>query len=404
VSETVPTGIAKNPQLRPPRRQTLYRTLVRIAVPLAILTAGVWVHFAPQTYWSRFYILLLVAAGVAYIAVVVGPRRARDVLAIVASILFGLAAVEGYLVYAYRTTVDRNTPGFSVTQPVLGWGPAHPGIYHHTKIEIKTGRSIFDVDYTIDEHLNRKVDSPADAPTVAIAGGSAVFGNGVPDQSTLSQTFADAIGRRLHVVSIAFDGYGAQQFLRTLETGIRDDALTRMRVFVFVSGLDLVDRGACIEGFALRGPRYELVNGQVTFFGTCAERWSLPMRWLFSATSLHDIIAPSLINIPVRDRIDLYIAMLVRAGQLVREKYGVPTAILYMPGPGYAQRGRYTDDEIVVRLRAGGLIVIDGGLDLAAFPGQDLSIPGDGHPTAVANRARAQLLAQGLGALTQPAP
>jgi hypothetical protein len=140
VSGAVPTDIAESPRLQPERRPTLYRTLVRIAVPLAILTAGVWVHFAPQTHGSRFCLLLLEGAGAGYVAVVVGPRRARDVLAIVAAILFGLAAVEGYFVYAYRTTFDSNTPGHSVAMPVLGWGPAHPDIYRHTKTEIKTGR------------------------------------------------------------------------------------------------------------------------------------------------------------------------------------------------------------------------------------------------------------------------
>jgi hypothetical protein len=404
MSKAIPPILAETLEPRPPQHRKPHRTAVRIVVLLSILAVGAWRHFSQQTHWSRFYGLVWAGALAVYIAVLVGPRRLRDVAAIGASILFGLAAVEAYFIYAYRTTSDRNTPGFSVGMPVLGWGPSHPGVYHHTKTDIKTGRVIFDVDYTIDQHFNRKVDSPSDAPTVAIAGGSAVFGNGVPDGSTIAQGFADALGLHLHVVSLAFDGYGAQQFLRTLETGIRDDTLTRMRVFVFVSGLDLVDRGSCVEGFNLRAPRYELVDGKLTFRGTCAERWSLPLRWLFETTSLHDIIAPRLINVPVRDRLDLYVAMLIRAGQIAREKYGAPTAILYMPNPRYARDAGTTDGEIAERLRAGGLIVIDGGLNPAAFPGRDLSIPGDGHPTAVANRARAQLLAQGLGALTQPAP
>lgn len=404
MSEAVPPVLAETSEPCPPQHRKLHRTTVRIVFLVTILAVGAWVHFSQQTHWSRFYGLMWAGALTVYIAVLVGPRRWRDVAAISASILFGLAAVESYLVLTYRTTTDRNTPGFSTGMPVLGWGPSHPGVYHHTKTEIKTGRVIFDVDYTIDQHLTRKVDSPFDAPTVAIAGGSAVFGNGVLDGETLAQGFANAVGRRLHVVSLAFDGYGAQQFLRTLETGIRDDALMRMRVFVFVSGLDLVDRGACVEGFNLRAPRYELIDGKLMFRGTCSEQWSLPLRWLFDVTSLHDIIAPRLVHTTLPARLNLYVAMLVRAGQIAREKYGVPTAILYMPNPVYARDAGTTDDEIIERLRAGGLIVIDGGLDPAAFPGQDLAIPGDGHPTAVANRARAQLLAQGLGALAQPAP
>jgi hypothetical protein len=52
----------------------------------------------------------------------------------------------------------------------------------------------------------------------------------------------------------------------------------------------------------------------------------------------------------------------------------------------------------------GGLMVIKASLNPAAFPGQDLWIPGDGHPTPLAHRARAALLAQGLGSLVAPTP
>jgi hypothetical protein len=403
VSETAPPALAETPG-SPPGNRTALRIVIRVAVPLLLLGGVVREYFAPNSLWDRFHLLALACAGAFYVAVVVGRRWSRDVAAVIASLLFGLASVEAYMVLKYRTSIDVNTPGYSVSIPVLGWGPAHPGVYHHAKTDIRSGRLVADVDYTIDEHLDRKVDSAPDAPTVAFAGGSAVFGIGVPDASTLPQSFADAIDRRLHVVNLAFSGYGAQQFLRMLETGVRDDALTRMRAFVFVSSLDLVERGACTRGYALRGPRYELVNGQVTFVGTCAEAWSLPLRLLFLATSLHDVIAPRLDDRTVRQKLDLYVAMLIRAGQLGREKYGVPTAILYVPDPVYARRGGYTDAEIVERLHAGGLIVIDGAVDRAAFPGQDLFIPGDGHPTAVMNRVEAQRLKEGLVSLLSPSP
>jgi len=48
------------------------------------------------------------------------------------------------------------------------------------------------------------------------------------------------------------------------------------------------------------------------------------------------------------------------------------------------------------------LTVIDATLDGAAFPGQVLYIPGDGHPTGVANRARAELLQNRLDELLAP--
>jgi hypothetical protein len=46
----------------------------------------------------------------------------------------------------------------------------------------------------------------------------------------------------------------------------------------------------------------------------------------------------------------------------------------------------------VAAMRKAGLVVIDASLDPADFPGKALAIPGDGHPTGVANAARAALV------------
>jgi hypothetical protein len=90
--------------------------------------------------------------------------------------------------------------------------------------------------------------------------------------------------------------------------------------------------------------------------------------------------------------IDLYVAILIRSGQLAREKYGVPTLILDLPDDGYVRRAGTTDQRIMQRLREAGLRVVDAGLDAKNFPGQNLTIPGDGHPTGAANRARALMV------------
>jgi hypothetical protein len=406
MTQAVPPAAAEEPgrgRLSEGRQRSAASTAARIVVPLLISAGALHTYFNAASYWTRFYELSLAFAFMAYVAVITRGRL-RDAAAVVTSLLLGLAAIEGYFVFHYRTAIDTNTPGYSVRMAVLGWGPAHPGVYHHHKVDAKTGRVVLDVDYTIDEHLTRKVESAADGPTIAVGGGSNVFGSGIPDSATLPQALADAVGRRLHVVNLAFSGYGAQHFLRILETGLHDDVLTRMRAFVFLSLSEYVERAACAEGYTLSGPSYELVDGRATFVGTCGSRWSLPLRGLFEITSLYDIIAPRFDSRTVRQKIDLYVAMLIRAGQIGREKYGVPTVILYAPDANYAQRGGYTDAEIVAQLRAAGLTVIDGALDPTAFPGQDLFIPGDGHPTAVANRVLASRLVRGLSGVVSLDP
>jgi hypothetical protein len=404
MTESVRSAVNQEPGVRGSRTRGRgsFRTVVRIAVPLLILAGAIAVYGAAASYWTRFYGLSLAAAFVGYLAAV-GRGRLRDIAVVLASILIALAGVEAYCVLHFRTSIDTNTAGYSVFNPVLGWGPEHPGAYHHVKTDLKTGQVVVDVDYTIDAHLTRKVDSPADAPTVAISGGSDVFGIGVPDAATLPQAFADATERRFHVVNLAFSGYGPQQFLRIIETGLHDDILTRPRVLVFAASPELAERSACNRGYTLHGPRYQIVDGRATYTGTCGERFPLPLRWLFMATSLFDIIAAPLDDQTVRQKLDLYIAILIRAGQLAREKYGAPTAVFYLDGSGYPESGGLTDDEVIARLRAGGLLVIKANLNPDAFPRQDLWLPGDGHPTPLAHRARAALLAQGLDGLIAPA-
>jgi hypothetical protein len=98
--------------------------------------------------------------------------------------------------------------------------------------------------------------------------------------------------------------------------------------------------------------------------------------------------------------LELYIAILGHAGELARQKYGASTVILYIADPDYLRGSGYTDQQIVQRLRERGLTVVDGALEPADFPGRDLTIPGDGHPTGVANRARAMRLRDAVAGMT----
>lgn len=141
----------------------------------------------------------------------------------------------------------------------------------------------------------------------------------------------------------------------------------------------------------LYGPRYAIENGRVTYKGPC---FTGPLLWLQEWVE-HTGPYRSFVE-PYLDRLDhadmeLYIRILLAATHLAKEKYGVPTLIPYLRvSEDYLRPTGFTNDEIIKRLQDGGAHIVD--VTLAAETAAKISIPGDGHPTAYANRLRASIL------------
>src|SRR6516162_5173626 len=192
------TGETSNRQVRP-RYRPSPGTIAKIIGLLILCAAGLFVSRLPWSHWDRFYELALGFAAVVFAAVVVG-RRLRNAFIVVASVVLGLAVAEAYALVASAPAIEISTPGFSLPHPVLGWAPGHPGVFHDRKLDGKTGRVIYDDDYTIDEYRNRQVISMPLGESVAFFGDSMTFGQGVPDAETMPQAFAAATtGYRLRV-------------------------------------------------------------------------------------------------------------------------------------------------------------------------------------------------------------
>jgi hypothetical protein len=326
--------------------------------------------------------------------------RLRNAMISVASVLLCLTAAEGYALSVLAGgPTHLHTPGHYVFDPVMGWRAGHPGVFHHTRLA--EGAVVFDVDYTIDEHRNRQVVSAADGPTVAFFGDSFTFGEGLPDADTLPQLFADLTGRKSRVLNLGGTGYGPQQFLRPLETGLFDDLLTEARAFVFQTAPWHADRAACESSFIMPAARYTLSGGRPVYRGRCADRWWPFLDTVLTMSMYRTYLEPAILG-PSPAKLDLYTAILARAAEIGREKYHVPTVILYVPDDTYLRDSGYSDEQIRQKLRDAGLTVIDGRLDPAAFPGQKLKIEGDGHPTGVANRARAALVRDAIAEIDAP--
>jgi hypothetical protein len=365
--------------------------LARMCPLLGFGGAALYLAVSQLTPWDRFFELALGFAIAVYI--VAGIKTGlRNFVLMLATLFFCVAAVELYSLLRVSPVIEISTPGYSGSRVNLGWGPRHTGVFHQKKIDSRTGDVIYDAAYTIDEHLNRQVLSAATGPTIAFFGDSMTFGQGVGDAETLPQAFADATQRRYRVLNFGVPGYGPQQFLRALETDMYSDLLSDSRLFVMLTAPWHVVRTNCAEGFMWHAPRYVLAQGAPIYVGRCQDHWLQQLRRLWTRTAMYEAVLRPVFGGPSAADVDLFAEILIRAGQLARERYGVPTLILYLQNPGYFEQVGKTDTEIERRMRDAGLIVVEASLDAKDFPRQNLIIPRDGHPTGVANRARALIV------------
>lgn len=318
----------------------------------------------------------------------------RDGLIVLASLAFGLCVGE-----AVATILEIRGPpvpknGLFVPQPVIGWGPQHPGRYHVEKTVPESGVLSYSADYTIDSNLVRETRSVEIGPTIVFFGDSMTFGEGVNDADTLPQVFSDLLGRKQRVLNLGFSAYGPQQFLVELQTGRFDGVIgAQPRLFIFMTAAWHAERVTCKARWMRHSPRYVLENGQVVFKGECDTGPRLPgPQWLEGMASYRLVIRHYFQKV-THETLELYIRILLAAVNLATEKYGVATLIPYITAPpGYLMGTGFSDDEIIQRLRDGGAIVVDVSLAKEEAAGAKLHIPGDGHPTPFANRLRASLI------------
>lgn len=374
-------------------------TLNKLLLSVAAVTAAGFVAFyaVPLSNYTLLYYYGLFFVLAVYFAIIVGGRW-RSGLVVTAALIFGLGVVEAFSLRNDDRAINQREPGSFVLEPTLGWGHAHAGVFHHKKIESGAGRAIFDVTYTIDERLNRKVDSAEDGPLVAFFGDSMTFGEGLADNETLPQAFADAAERKLRVLNLAVSGFGPQQFLRALETDKHRSLLLGPdpKLFVLLTAPWHAERVAC-RAHAIFGPAYELENGKPVFRGPCyrdgAKMLGTIQNAIASTATYRVFFQNALLNHFHRKDMELYLQIMIRAARLAKEKYGAETLILYYNEWSDRPVGM-NDAQIMRRLRNSGLHVIDASIDQTAYPDQPLRIPGDGHPTGLANSIRARMALQ----------
>ena len=253
------------------------RKTVRLMAPAGLaLAVALCLGLIYASRHSLYFFVVVFLAGLvlAVAAATVLGGRIRDLAVMVGTVGVMLLGVECLALFNKSGPRARNlgryTQDYIGFDPVLGAAPAKAGVFDSKKINERTGDVIYDVSYTIDQHLIRMTRSADRGPAVAFFGNSFMFGEGVGDTETLPQVFADLTGHAMRVLNFGFHGYGPQQFLRTMETG-HFDRLMRpdLALVVFETAPWHAERTSCAADFVAGSPRYELHDGTAVFAGAC---------------------------------------------------------------------------------------------------------------------------------------
>jgi hypothetical protein len=321
----------------------------------------------------------------------------RDFAFALASLAFGIFLIEAAgNIWGPRDPVVLSPDGLFAPQPVTGWGPGHAGRFHAEKTDPATGSTIYSVDYTIDSNLLRKTQSCETGPAVVFFGCSFTFGIGLNDDQTLPQAFADSLDRKIRVLNLGIGAYGPQHFLAELQSGFFDSVIgPHPRLFIFATAAWHVDRSACKPYWMRFAPRYKIENGQPILKGACYEEFGRLKEWLQSSAAYRWLIDLYWAGAS-RDDVELYLQVILSAINFAKAKYDAAVIVLYLESnqkdKPYLRGTGFTTEAIIQRLRDGGAAVIDASLEKEQAAGMAVSIPGDGHPTGLANRLRASIL------------
>jgi hypothetical protein len=309
---------------RPPRRWVLPILLGGFAGALLLLPI----------------VAALVAGSVLALAgvVVFGRTSWRSGALLVSALLLGLSAVEaiaGLIVPSAinRTVVKKYQPHrWTIDDPAVGYRP-RPG--EKVQVEARYGNElVFRRTYTIEPSGARATAGPrGGGPTYLFIGDSFIFGEGLPDSETLPSKFAALVPQGAHVVNLGVLGYGPNHLVRALETGLYDPHVSGKVAAVFTwLALVQLPRVTGDGGWLGSSPRYVLDGSGVPRHTGSFTGYRLrdPIAGLsYLARSNFAAMARAAEPALERERADLYVALIARLRDLVRERYGAPLVLLY---------------------------------------------------------------------------
>ncbi len=129
--------------------------ILRLAAVLILIAGIVYLEKSRSVVTFRFWTFVLFAFALAFLTSFLRGGW-RDSALVVTSLAFGLCAVEGVAIPCSRPPSFTVHAASSSPGAPLGWQPGHAGQFHVTRIDPKSGATIYDVTYSIDrDHLRQ---------------------------------------------------------------------------------------------------------------------------------------------------------------------------------------------------------------------------------------------------------
>lgn len=305
-------------------------------------------------------------------------------------------ALEGWDLWQQRDKARYSQSELYVSRqhPALGYLPV-PG---STRRVWKTfdGEKVYDVTYTFNDDGFR-ISPPVTRPTDRSAlffGCSMAFGEGVEDDETMPYQVGVRLGGEYAVHNFGVHGYGPQQMLAIIETGmVRAVAAARPRVAVYEALYpDHVHRVAGVRPWLRTSPRYVIGDdGRAVHTGRFVDDGYSQLAFFVRRMLAKSALGRRAVGFdrPVGpDEDAVFVAVVVRSAELLREQYpGVAFHVLMWGAPPPA----VTDalERADIRLHFADPI-----LEAAGVPGNAVYIERDGHPSAAAHAALAEYVAE----------
>jgi hypothetical protein len=365
------------------------------AALIAAFAIGVWL--LPGTLWIVGLAVLLGLVGAALLS----GDRWRSVSILVAAIALGIGLLDLFAGILAPTPVGLNV--VHTTDP-KEWIPPEPVLGYRllpdlTVVETATlgSDTIYRVTYhSTAEGTRVTPPAPAGADSYVFSGGSFMFGQGLNDDETLPAQFAHLNDDKVRTVNFSAPGYGVNHLVRMFEVGLFDRYKEGGKVKAVITWIapSQIEWTTGDGEWLSASPRYVLEDGAPRYTGSFTHhRWINPLAGLEHLA--HKYLAFTK-QIGERQRqeeqADLFVALLVRAQALARERLGAPLYLVYSWPDDPAPPGTVVTKDsplparVLERLRQAGLPLISVNAQTSGYKLEELAIPREGHPTVLTNR------------------